>query len=327
MSKKAFDQKLEALAALRAAPATPETITHLRKALKDRSGYLVSKAAALVVEFGATLLVSDLITAFDRFLIDGDKTDPKCWAKNALAQALQALGQRDPGVFLRGLSHHQPEPVWGGSEDSAVALRSICAMALVQCDIEDMELLERLLDLMADPAKGARVNAVRAIAQVARPEAALLLRLKAIDGDRESEVVGECLAALLDVAPHNSLEFVARFMKHESGELRLEAAAAMGQCREARATEMLIGTWQNSFDTDLKEAILYALGASIHDAAMAFLLVTVERGETHEAAASIRAIANGRLRERSRDKLAQVIEKRKNKELARIFAEAFEAST
>ena len=45
--KEAFERKLDELAALRAASSAENAVEPLQKALKDRSNYLVSKAAAL----------------------------------------------------------------------------------------------------------------------------------------------------------------------------------------------------------------------------------------------------------------------------------------
>ena len=66
MSKEAFDRKMEALEALRSTGASETTTEQLRKALKDRNNYLVSKAAAVTGEMGLQPLIPDLIAAFPR---------------------------------------------------------------------------------------------------------------------------------------------------------------------------------------------------------------------------------------------------------------------
>src|SRR5262249_19055805 len=107
--KQAFDKKIEALKELRSLPDSATAGAGLRKALKDRSNYLVSKAAAIVAELNLTDLIPDLLAAFERFLIDPVKSDPQCWAKLAIVKALKDLGHREPDVFLRGLTHIQLE--------------------------------------------------------------------------------------------------------------------------------------------------------------------------------------------------------------------------
>src|SRR6516164_8061820 len=116
--KRSFDQQLAALDELKR--QSPEAVVEpLRKALDHRNNYIVGKAADLTVRFHLVQLLPELLAAFDRFFTDPVKTDPQCWAKNALSRALAALGCQDIDVFLRGMRHAQLEPVWGGSEDAA----------------------------------------------------------------------------------------------------------------------------------------------------------------------------------------------------------------
>src|SRR5580658_5381653 len=152
--KEAFERKLQALASLRAAApsetAPDAAINPLRKALKDRSNYLVSKAAALAGELRLTALIPDLLGAFDRFMLDPAKADPQCWAKDAIVKALKDLNHDDPAVFLRGIEHVQMEAVWGGSKDTALTFRGACALALVACALDRQSILIRLIGLLVD---------------------------------------------------------------------------------------------------------------------------------------------------------------------------------
>src|ERR1700726_2784241 len=204
--KRSFEEQLAALDLLRQLPREA-CIEPLRKALTHRNNFVVAKAADLVRQFQLTQLVPELLIAFDRFFEDPVKTDPQCWAKNALSRALAAFEHHDAAVFLRGMKHIQPEPSWGGSSDSAGTLRATCALALVQCrSLLEADLLAHLVELLADKDKTVRVEVVRAIEQVGSPSAALLLRLRAIlgssprkpdsslnqDSDEEPEVLGAC---------------------------------------------------------------------------------------------------------------------------------------
>ena len=110
MAKQAFEKKLAEIEALRHAPDPASVRDALRKALKDRNNFLVSKAAAISGDLRIEELMDDLIAAFDRFFIDPVKSDPQCWAKNAIAKALKDLNCRQAGVFLRGIDHVQLEP-------------------------------------------------------------------------------------------------------------------------------------------------------------------------------------------------------------------------
>ena len=122
MGKQSFDRKVEEIAELRSAPEET-ALPQLRKALKDRSNYVVAKAAAIAGERQFHSLEPDLLAAFERFMSDPAKSDPQCWAKNALAKALKDLSLNDPAVFFRGIAHFQLEGTWGGNVDTAATLR------------------------------------------------------------------------------------------------------------------------------------------------------------------------------------------------------------
>src|SRR3954469_1676696 len=99
MSKQAFEAKIAALEAVR---DNPQASAHIRKAVKDRSNFVVGKAAGLAGELFLSDLIPDLLAAFDRALAD-PKSDPQCWAKNAIAKSLKDLGHHEAEPYLRGL--------------------------------------------------------------------------------------------------------------------------------------------------------------------------------------------------------------------------------
>ena len=180
-------------------------VEHLRRTLAHRNNFLVSKAAKLVAEAEVAALLADVLAAYDRFFTDAAKTDPKCWAKEALAKALARLEYRSKDAYLRGLRHHQMEASWGPPVDTAGTLRATCAHALVDCPgISDADLLTALLEPLTDVDKTVRMEAARAIAQVGGVSAALILRLRTLLGpavlDRDNpEVEGAVFSALLSL--------------------------------------------------------------------------------------------------------------------------------
>src|SRR5882762_325123 len=210
MSNKAFEQQLAAVEAFRHAP-TDDAVVPLRKFLQNRNNYVVTKAADIAREQALKELSPDLLAAFDRFLVDAVKTDPQCWAKNALAKALVQLGHDDPEVFLKGLRHHQFEPVWGGQSDTAGTLRGTSALALVQCvGLNEATLLSTLLEALVDEEKIVRVEAVRAIAQVSSASALLLLKQRALLGvirEDDAEMLGYCYAGILEIEGAAAIPF------------------------------------------------------------------------------------------------------------------------
>ena len=109
-------------------------------------------------------------------------------------------------------------------------------MALIGTTAASFDILTRLTDLLNDPEKPVRIDAARAIAQLSAREGLLPLRLKALIGDREPEVVGHCLAALLSLAPREYLQFVAGFLQSKDPDLRLEAAGVLAESHETGKT-------------------------------------------------------------------------------------------
>src|SRR5579863_3318659 len=100
--KRGFEEQIAALDGLRQLPEESR-IEPLRKALGGKNNFLVAKAAELVREFGLASLLPDLLSAFDRFFENPVKTDPQCWAKNAISRTLAALEHQEAAAFLRGM--------------------------------------------------------------------------------------------------------------------------------------------------------------------------------------------------------------------------------
>ena len=183
----------------------------MRKGLGDRSNLVVAAAAAIAGENTLVELARDLEAAFDRFLVNPLKDDKLCRAKIAVVQALDKMEHQGADVFEKAASHVQLEPVWGGTEDSAAPLRAAALIALAR--IEGSSSLPLLVDAMADPAKDVRIAAALALGYVGTEAAGLLLRLKARIGDRDPDVLSECLSGLLAVDPRENLPFVSEFLE------------------------------------------------------------------------------------------------------------------
>jgi len=290
--KRSFDQQLAALDELKR--QTPEAVVEpLRKALTHRNNYIVAKAGDLAAKFHLVQLLPELLTAFDRFFTDPLKTDPQCWAKNALSRALAALGCQDVDVFLRGMRHIQLEPVWGGSEDTAGTLRGTCALALVQCrSIPENELLLFLMELLVDKDKSVRVEAVRAIEQVGSRPAALLLRLRAILGADEPEVLGACYGGILRIEGASAVPWIARFLAG-ADETAAEAAWAIADQRSARAFTVLRERFAVERDAWFRSVLLSAIALTRQQEALDFLFHLI-RTEPFNAEAALTAVVESK---------------------------------
>jgi HEAT repeat protein len=323
LGKQRFDKKIEAIEALRQAPESPARSEQLRKALKDRNNFLVAKAAGVAAHLGEALLIPDLLTAFDRFLIDATKSDPQCWAKNAIAKTLKDLGHNESDVFLRGIVHVQLEPVWGGRQDSAAVLRGTCALALVECRMDDVEILGVLAELLADPQKPARLDAARAIAQLGRMEGVPLLRLKTLCGDEDPEVIGECFLALSSLNAAHAVAFIARFLESPDADVRMEALSVLGQSAEPAALETLKSSWSNLADPELRRALLLSLAASPLRDSAEFVLAVLEDTSGLVAESAIVSLARSRFRAEVFDRAATIVKARGDNRLEKAFEKEF----
>jgi hypothetical protein len=281
-AKRNFDAELSALEALRdESPASAEP--SLAKALNLRNNFLVAKAAAVTMHHGLTSLAPDLAAAFPRFLENSAKSDPQCWAKNALARALAAFEHQDPEIFLSGMRHIQMEPVWGGSVDTAGTLRGICALALVQCrDVNSHRVLVHLTPLLADKELSVRVNAARAIEQVGTDSAALLLRLRAELASDGPELLGACYSGVLALEGAPAIPWVAQFLPPED-DPAAEAALAIAQTHTPEAFQLLRATFTRARDAWFRIALLSAIALTRQQEATDWLLDLIANEETHAA--------------------------------------------
>lgn len=289
MPKKKFEAELEALDQLRADPATAPAA--LRKALQNKNNYFVAKAAKITAALELRELIPDLLTALDRFF---EAPDPQCWAKNALVDALMGLGNTTAETYIRGLHHIQLEPVWGGTEDAAGPLRARCIVAITQSTgIRDLELLRHLVDRLVDSDKNVRTEAAHAIGRIDREESALLLRLKALSGDAEPEVLGAALCGIVDIEKDRSLEFIHQFLER-SDDATGEAALALARLKTERALDLLKSRFERERETSMARVLLTAIALTRLESGIAYLEEMVRRDAPKaklaaEALRSIRA--------------------------------------
>jgi len=291
MAHRQIEAEVERLNQLREA-APSEAITALRKALSDRVNLIVAKGAKMAAELRLADLLPDLLRAFDRLFEKPVERDPQCWGKNAISKALVALDHREAAPFVRGIHHIQMEPVWGGEADTAATLRGTCALALPSCDdIGRGQILRHLVDALADRALPVRSDAVRAMAQMQGDEAILLLRLKARQGDAESEVVGQAFDYLFQLESEQALPFVADFLQPKLGPIAEEAALALGSSRLPGAASLLEQTFTRQRDPDYRQLLLRAISTTRQPEALEFLLNMVRNGREAEALNAIEALA------------------------------------
>ena len=321
-STRSLEAKLSRLAELREAPETAELHDELAKHLTDKSAHVVARAASVIEARKFELLADNVEAEFERFMMDPKKLDKGCIAKTAIVTCLASLEQGSAEVFLKSLRHIQLEPSFGGPVDTAVELRSQSAFGLTSTGYPDTVL--ELTTALADEAYPVRQAAVRALSSLGRIEVEPVLRLKALHGDPEPQVLSETLEALLVLSPERSLSFVERYLDASDEAVGEAAVLALGASRCVGAFELLTSRLDRSFSrSSLTRTLLLAIAMLRRDNAIAFLLNLVTEGPRRRAEDALRALALHRYDRALSERIASAVEARKEDDLSEIYAEEF----
>jgi HEAT repeat protein len=319
---RSLEDKLAKLRLLRNEPATPALVKELRDCLADTSNFVVAEAAALAGKARLADLERDLVVAFDRFLNDPVKRDKQCQAKIAIAEAMNECESMEESFFWKGARYVQPEPVWGGTQDTAVPVRVACAFGLVRTRARGVQ--PYLVDLLCDQEKPARMGAAQALAYSGTEAAYLLLRLKARLGDKEPEVLSECFNGIAALNPEEGVSFIAEFVQSSNPAVQESAVLALGDSRRKEAFEILRKVWAKSAGGSLQEIVLMALSLLRLPPATDLLLSLVADDSAEVAKAALSALALHRYDERLKDRVTAVVAQTGKRELQAHFEERFQ---
>lgn len=302
------EDALAAIHAIRQAPEKYDLARDLAPFLGHKSNHVVAAAAATAERLEAGALAPELVQAFERLMRDPAKLDQGCKATIAIVQALVMLEDAAARVFFAGIRHVQKEGSFGPPVDAAAPLRGLCARGLARMGHPDA-LLE-CVTLLADPEIPARTGAIRAIADSGRPEGILLLRLKALTGDKEIEVTGECFMALLSLDPAGSVEFVAKFLNSKNEEIAEQAALALGESHLRAAFPVLRDAWEGGGAREYRRMLLTAIALLRNDEAVEFLLVRLRSESSAIAAGVLAALELYKRDDTIRDRIEAIVRAR-----------------
>jgi hypothetical protein len=196
-------------------------------------------------------------------------------------------------------------------------LRATCALALVQCrTLTEADLLAHLVELFADKDKAVRVEVARATEQVGSTSALLLLRLRAVLGADEPEVLGACYSGVLHIEGVKAIPWVARFLA-PGDDPAAEAALAIAGTHSLEGFNILKTCLADAADPWFRSVVLSAIALTRQDPALEFLLESV-RKESLDAETAIEAV----LRSMPSADVVKRLEKlvASNPRLARAFA-------
>ncbi len=320
-TRASLDDKLAALRGLRGRVLTPEERAELRERIGDRSNLVVAAAAAIAGENSLVELAQPLEAAFRRFLVNPLKDDKLCRAKVAVVQALDKMEHTNPDVFLKAAKHVQFEPVWGGSEDSAPPLRGAAIVALAR--VEGASCLPLLVDAIADPSKDVRIASAVALGAVGTEGAGLVLRLKVRVGDRDPDVLSECLGGLLAVDPKGNLPLVTDYLEPSNPAACEAAALALGKSRLPEALDPLKECSERCHSPDLRQQVLLAIAILRRPGAAEYLMEIVGSGTEPTALAALLALRITKADPRLRERIAKLVQERGSPKLQAGFDRDF----
>jgi hypothetical protein len=185
--------------------------------------------------------------------------------------------------------------------------------------------MDEVVPLLLDPEPPARLGAIRALATNGVEAGVLLLKLKALTGDPEPEVLAECFAQLLAASPDKAVKFVAQYVDSEDP-AKVEAAIfALGESRLQSGFAILTEKWSRTIDAGTRKLLLSAMASSRLEQAVDFLISIVNDAAAPTAALAIEALAPYRNRERVSSAVTEAVAKRNIKALSQAFELYFNA--
>src|SRR5262249_22601204 len=149
------------------------------------------------------------------------------------------------------------------------------------------------------------------------------LRLKARLGDRDPEVIGECLTELMRHEPQESGPLIAEFLEADDDALVETALLALGNSRRAEAFDVLKTFWERHPRRNLRETTLIAVALLRFTAATDFLQALLTDAPESTARHALSALATLSYDERVSQSVAIAVARRQSTELQALFDERF----
>jgi len=272
-----IEKALNRVGELRHQAPSRTTTDEIRQFLGHRSNLVAAKAAKLAAELRGTELIPDLVASFQRFMSNPTQTDRRCAAVTEIVKTLYEFDYVEPDIYLSGLHHVQLEGSFGPPVDTAATLRGTSAQGLLRTGYPDA--MVEVLPLLVDPEPAARIGAVRAFTVNGGSAGVLVLRLKALTGDPEPEVLVECFCGLLSAAPEHSINFVSAYMEADDSSTSDAAIWALGQSRLKSGFDRLREKWDRTAARSMRKTLLGAMAASRIEEANQFLYSMIAAGE------------------------------------------------
>ena len=236
------------LAALRTIDDPAQLADGVAALLKERSGYVVSRVAALAAERSVRAAIPAIVARLSKLLSDPRPDDPSGAAALELTRALVALsaGYEAEDVALVAVKYVKWEPVFGGSVDVAVSVRGNAAILLAA--MGSTQATRAAVELLAAPDRPApreqinwpaRADAARALTMIGSDAAGAVLRYKLLLGADDTNVLADCLIGLLTIERDAAVPLATRMLTSDAESHTEAALLALGGWRDAGAFALL----------------------------------------------------------------------------------------
>jgi HEAT repeat protein len=176
---------------------------------------------------------------------------------------------------------------------------------------------------MANPARDVRIAAAVALGAVGTEGAGLVLRLKVRLGDKDPDVLSECLGGLLAVDPRENLPLVAAYLDPGNAVACEAAAMALGRSRLAEALNPLKDCLQRSDSAELRQHLLLAIAILRRPAATDYLMELVASEPEPTAIDALSALRIYKDDPRLRERIARLVHERESPPLQAGFDRDF----
>ena len=260
----------------------------LEAALKLKSPVVVAHAAERATSHRMKELLSKLEAALALFFDLPAKGDPGCLAKAALVEACDELESTERALFLRGVACRQPEPVWGGSRDTAGNVRGRSLRALFR--LRHPDAVNFAAQLLADEDALTRMHAARASADAAPLAAVPLLRYKVLIGDRETGVTEEAMSSLLALDGEESVAFLVGLLRSPDEQIGDLAAVTLMESKSEQACDALI-EWAEDISDRRVDVAFVSLAALRLPNGIDYLLDQIRTASESRSTLALRALS------------------------------------
>jgi HEAT repeat protein len=151
----------------------------------------------------------------------------------------------------------------------------------------------------------------------------LILRLKVRLGDKDPDVLSECLLGLLTVDPKQNLPIVTEFLEPGNAAACEAAALALGKSRLPEALDPLTECLQRSHSSQARQHVLLAIAILRRPAAIDYLMGLVASEPEPDAVAALSALLIYKDDPRLRERVAAIVRERGSRILQAAFDREF----